>query len=404
MAGHAIPRPHSDWALDLEAEPLSAIALDDDEHELPGPASFEGVARLSVWSAIRGGERDANALTNLAYGTLLPMRFGDHFCSRAEVGAREWLEVRDAIVVPALRLEAGDDPGPYLRARTRWRRVGKTDYLGVSACAVGKVSSASCWDEETCTTPQTCGPIPDLLCVRAIDGVPFEYVHDFGRAGGLHTVRCAERFRQQKFDRAVHGALRSFVAGMAGVGLPLAAILTAGSFCCRCMAKRDGKGAVIKSPSKSNHMFGDAIDVTGVRLRQPAAGLPAVLVSNHDHGPTRAVLLRVEAVLRMAFPVVLDFMWDPVHHDDHFHCDFDKQHGGRGVTVLGRANARFIRAAVATVTGQPWPKFERALDDEIPLARAALARAAGRAPGDLDATAVRFTYQRLLEVIARGRS
>jgi hypothetical protein len=401
MTSDRNPLAHSGWDLDLEAEPLPDLAAD---HELPSPESFEGMARLAVWSSIRGGERDVNTLTNLAYGTLLPIRIGDHFCSRGEVGAREWREVRDAVVLPALRLKPGQDPATYLGARTRWRRVGKTDYLGVASCAVGKVSSASCWGEETCTTPQTCGPIADLLCVRAIDGVPFEYVHEFGRAGGLHTVRCAERFRQQKFDRDVHGALRRFVTGMAGVGLPLAAIITAGSFCCRCMAKRDGSGAVLRSPNKSNHMFGDAIDVTGVRLRQPTPGLPAVLVSNHDHAPTRALLLRIEAVLRMAFPVVLDFMWDPVHHDDHFHCDFDKQHGGRGVSLFGRTNTRFIRAAVATVLGQPWPRFERDLDAEAPLARAALARAAGRAADDLDRDAARFAYTRLLETIARGRS
>jgi hypothetical protein len=200
--------------------------------------------------------------------------------------------------------------------------------------------------EDRCLHPgtQRCPPIPDLLCLTQVSGVPFEYPTRFGRdAAGITTIQSRQQNRKQRFVPSVNAALQKFIASSRSFGLPFEAIITAGSLYCRCISKSD---------RPSNHSFGDAIDVVGVRwppMGGPASRLRETIVHNYRDSGQRTLLLRLNACLRLSFATVIDYH-DP-NHRDHFHCDMNR---GRGRT-FGSTSLRFVQEALTVVLGRPLP-------------------------------------------------
>ncbi len=199
-----------------------------------------------------------------------------------------------------------------------------------------------------CQRPIQCPAIPTLRCYWHVDGVPFEYVSAVGRVGPGRTFQVIRRLtgRQQSFIPAVRDALSAFIGNCTRFGMPIEAILTAGTLVCRCAWGPN------RTPGTrlSNHSFGDAVDVVGVRwLEQgrPQSSLRETIVHNWRNPEQRPLLLRLNACLRLSFPVVIDY-WR-ADHRDHFHCDLAQ--GGvrnpRGATTL-----KFVQEALSWVTGR----------------------------------------------------
>lgn len=193
-----------------------------------------------------------------------------------------------------------------------------------------------------CRTPQQCPSIPNLLCVTSVNNVPFEYVAGEGMIrrnpqSGLYQVVKRLPNRKQKFIPAVGQALARFLDRMNRFGMPVEAILTAGSLYCRCMTGTN---------RLSNHSFGDAIDVVGIRWRSQN-GSRETLVHNYQNPAERAILRRINACLRLSFPTVIDYH-RPRHHD-HFHCDMNR---GRGRILRGAATVVFVQEALNKLSGQ----------------------------------------------------
>ena len=205
---------------------------------------------------------------------------------------------------------------------------------------------------DRCTSglPHPCPPIPNLLCVRSARGIPFEYaiaaVTD--PATGLkrpkappprpsHTVRVVP---------SVVAALEAFVDNMRRFGLPIEAILTAGSLYCRCITNTD---------HLSNHSFGDAFDLVGVRWVSGGprpSRLPETIVHNFaDLAGERILLRRINACLRLSFARVIDY--HRADHRDHFHCDMNRGHGRalRESTTL-----KFVQEALEHVLRRSFPR------------------------------------------------
>src|ERR1700756_4991819 len=78
---------------------------------------------------------------------------------------------------------------------------------------------------------KTCPAIPDLLCLREISGLPFEYVVATGTDPTTRLKIISRRTVPvvQKFIPAVRDALTSFVGNIVRFGMPIEAILTLGS-------------------------------------------------------------------------------------------------------------------------------------------------------------------------------
>jgi hypothetical protein len=202
-------------------------------------------------------------------------------------------------------------------------------------------------------TPHPCPPLPTLICASSARGAPFEaastsladYQPD-PRTGLLMLKRRPpRRASQQRFIPAVMSALESFVDNMRRFGLPIDAILTAGSLNCRCITNKN---------VLSNHSFGDAFDVVGVRW--PAGGaspsrlLETVVRNFRDMAGERILLRRINACLRLSFAVVIDYHHRD--HDDHFHCDMNR---GRGRILQGATTVKFVQEALENVLGRPFP-------------------------------------------------
>jgi hypothetical protein len=148
--------------------------------------------------------------------------------------------------------------------------------------------------------------------------------------------------------------------------MPVEAILTAGALYCRC----------IRNTSRlSNHSFGDAIDIVGLRWRagrNPGSRLAEMIVHNYRDPAERALLIRTNATLRLAFPTVVDYFH--ADHRDHFHCDMNQ---GRGPRPLAAGTLRFVQEALGVALRRPVP-ITGVLDAAT---RAALDAFAGRSSG-----------------------
>lgn len=201
---------------------------------------------------------------------------------------------------------------------------------------------------DRCRNPGTtaCPPIPGLLTLIGVDGVPFEYPLELDRdpRTGLHVVTSRQTVRRQQFVPPVRDGLIGFVRRMAGFGMPVSAIITYGSLYCRCITGTD---------RLSNHSFGEAIDVVGVRWADvggPASALPETIVHNYADPGQRALLRRINACLRLSFPLVIDY--HRPDHRDHFHCDLNRR---RGRVLFGRSTLCFVQEALSLELGRQVP-------------------------------------------------
>jgi len=197
---------------------------------------------------------------------------------------------------------------------------------------------------------KTCPAIPNLLCLRDIAGVPFEYVLSTRTdpTTRLTVVNRRQTPRVQRFIPAVRDALSGFVSNLSRFAMPIEAILTLGSLYCRCV-----KG----SDTLSNHSFGDAIDVAGVRW--PSAGGPAsavreTVVYNWRDAGQRALLRRINACLRLTFNTVIDY--HRPDHRDHFHCDTNSTGGSIRAMDRSRTTSYFVQEALTHVLRRPVPE------------------------------------------------
>jgi hypothetical protein len=220
-----------------------------------------------------------------------------------------------------------------------------------------------------CRTSQPCPRIPDLLCVTAVNNLPFEYVADGqgkkrivkNRTTGLYQVVDRIPNREQRFIPEVGAALTKFVDNMNRIGMPIAAILTMGSLYCRCTSGTN---------KLSNHSFGDAIDITGVRWAasgRPQSTLPDTIIHNYNSSDQRekTLIRRINACLRLSFATVLDYNYKRRPHKDHFHCDLNRKHGRnpRGETTMS-----FVQEALTIVLGRRIPitgKFDQATQQAL---------------------------------------
>ncbi|MET0896790.1 MAG: extensin family protein [Mycobacterium sp.] len=203
-----------------------------------------------------------------------------------------------------------------------------------------------------------------MLSVKEISGVPFEYVSEVRRdpATKLFMVAQRSRPRTQNFLPPVQAALRQFVDNMNRFGMPLEAILTAGSTCCRCITGTN---------RLSNHSYGDAFDLVGVRWAN--SGGRETIMHNWDTSE-RESLRRINACLRLSFPTVYDY--HRADHRDHFHCDMRR---GGSRSPLSRDSLRFSQEALGLVLGRRIPSTgrldaatARALEEALGVSRQTL--------------------------------
>lgn len=205
---------------------------------------------------------------------------------------------------------------------------------------------------DRCLRPgtQTCPPIPNLLCLREVSGLPFEYVEATGtdQATGLLIITRRRAPVTQRFIPAIRDALNDFIGNMNRFGMGMEAILTLGSLYCRC---------VTGTNTLSNHSFGDAVDVAGVRWAatgSPASRTRETIVHNWRNSGQRALLRRINACLRLSFNTVIDYHRSD--HRDHFHCDTNSRAGS--VRAMGRSTTtpHFTQEALTIVLGRPVPE------------------------------------------------
>lgn len=257
--------------------------------------------------------------------------------------------------------------------------------LASRACPLHSPGSTT----DRCRTSHACPAIPNLLCVTAVNNIPFEYVAGKGMIRRDATTRLYQVVnrlanRQQKFIPAVGQALGSFLANMTRFAMPVEAILTAGSLYCRCITGTN---------TLSNHSYGDAIDVVGLRWRSPS-GSKETLVHNYATPAEREILRRINACLRLSFSTVIDYHHSG--HRDHFHCDLNR---GRGRILRGASTVAFVQEALNLVGGQQLRENGR-LDTPT---RQALSKFSSRSVQEL---ANNTTYSRVLDElftrVARG--
>jgi hypothetical protein len=210
--------------------------------------------------------------------------------------------------------------------------------------AVRTCAAAASSTSDRCRTPHACPPIPELLCVREVDGIPFEYVRGHSTDPGTRLVEATSRPASERITPPVLAAVRGFTRNLTRFGIPVRAILTLGSYYCRCISNKD---------QLSNHSFGDALDVAGVRWATPRA-VPSrtreTIVNNFRDREQRQALRRLNACLRLSFATVIDYHRSD--HQDHFHCDMNQ---GRGRT-LGSTTVVFVQEALTVLTGTRIPE------------------------------------------------
>ena len=167
--------------------------------------------------------------------------------------------------------------------------------------------------ESTCPTPgemakgcksnQRCSPIPDLVCMRAVGNVPIDYLAKFTKETPKRGVYGSAAFKMRP---GVRNSIARFLTVASASGLPVERILSQGAYLCRCQMKSD---------TLSNHGRGEAIDVGGVKLTGSGHEILAI-----NFQTERALVRRLNACLRLAFPRVIDYNYNALHQD-HFHCE-----------------------------------------------------------------------------------
>ena len=198
---------------------------------------------------------------------------------------------------------------------------------------------------DRCTTPLPCPAIPNLVCTSTVAGKPIEYVDkvriDPGTRLKIPATPLPRRAHQVRFLPQVGAALEAFLGNMVRFAMPVDALLTAGSLYCRCIRGTN---------HLSNHSFGDAFDLVGVRWLAGSnlSPLRETIVHNWaDLTGERILLRRINACLRLSFRTVIDYHRSD--HRDHFHCDTNR---GRPRFNGGATNMTFVQEALAVVLGR----------------------------------------------------
>ena len=256
---------------------------------------------------------------------------------------------------------------PELEWSGAWEyEASKRKHVGTDCGRSGKPAAKTTQEGGRCTgeNPPICPDVTGILSEKAITGIPFEYVEKTGKdpATKLTVVTKRLRPRIQRFMPSVRTALTEFVANMNRFGMPIEAILTAGSHCCRCISRTN---------TLSNHSYGDAFDLVGVRWAN--SGGKETIVHNWNNAAERALLRRINACLRLSFVNVIDYY--NKDHRDHFHGDMNH---GKAASLSQPTTMRFTQEALTVVLGRNIPitgKLDKAT-------RAALTEFAG---GNADA-------------------
>jgi hypothetical protein len=208
-----------------------------------------------------------------------------------------------------------------------------TDIVVNPPSSPGRYGKASSFKNPTTTTKyctggvaKTCPTLPGLEDVSQVSGVGFDYIggwtdkHNQEFPGIIKSPSkwiVVEKNRRknrvhQMLPRAGDG-LATFIANMKAINMPVEAILTMGSIYCRCIKD---------TTNLSNHSYGDAIDIGGLRF----VGGQEVLVANSGNAADRKLLHRANACLRLSFATVIDY--HEKGHWNHFHCDTNILNGG----------------------------------------------------------------------------
>ena len=197
-------------------------------------------------------------------------------------------------------------------------------------------------------------------------------------------------------------------------GMPISRIytLSRGRYC-RCIAKAAPGTKCGHDPSThdncigttiSDHGYGDAFDIVGVRWVDPKAvgsSLPTTVINDWKDPEQGKLLIRMNAAMRLVFHTVLD--WSMGNHQDHFHTDMNQVQGGKPRKLFSYTPERnFIMSSLKRLnylsSAQPVKDWNRA--------RTALAEFARvnsmPAPTSNDTEAWRPVVNRLYACVALG--
>lgn len=233
-----------------------------------------------------------------------------------------------------------------------------SDILINPVSSPGTYGKASTFRNPTTTTERcggvsmTCPTLPGLEEVAQVSGIGFDYIGGWSTnnkkfpgimktPSGKYIVveKNRKKNRVHKLLPRASDGLATFIANMKAINLPLEAILTMGSIYCRCISN---------TRTLSNHSYGDAIDIGGLRF----VGGQEVLVANSGDAADRKLLHRANACLRLSFATVLDYH-DQKRHWNHFHCD---------TNILNRGERRwdvawpFVRESLGLSPKGGWSK------------------------------------------------
>lgn len=181
-----------------------------------------------------------------------------------------------------------------------------------------------------------CPALPETWKSKTIGGVKFFYEPTIvERRGGIHHVTNeGDGTRQVNLVPAAWRAAQAWISNMNGVwGLPIVAVYHSGAGrYCRCV--RQPKDLCKEGDSKnwdkctgttiSDHGFGDALDIVGVKWRDPSvvgSSLPHTVIHNWADPNQAKLLIRMNAAMRLVFNTVLDYSRSD--HRNHFHCDMN---------------------------------------------------------------------------------
>ncbi|HEU0034193.1 MAG TPA: extensin family protein [Kofleriaceae bacterium] len=214
--------------------------------------------------------------------------------------------------------------------------------LEVEACAsMAAVSPVQCKPGFT----KKCPALPETWKSKTIAGVPFYYGPTIQSAGGKRKQVTRDGTNKQvQIVPAAWRAAHGWITAMNTLfGMRITAVYTSGQGrYCRCV--RHPKGVCREAKETwplctgetiSDHGYGDALDIIGVRWADKKAvgsSLDTTIIHSWEDPEQSALLVRINAALRIYFHTVLDYSRSD--HRDHFHCDM---HQGRARPVFGES-------------------------------------------------------------------
>jgi hypothetical protein len=186
-----------------------------------------------------------------------------------------------------------------------------------------------------------CPALPEVWRSHKIATIPFYYEPTIKSVPNTGDKRrqVTARGRAYKVELVPSAwlAASNWIVLMAAFNMPITEILTAGAGrYCRCV--RSPKGVCREAKATwgqctgmtiSDHGYGDALDIIGVKWADKAlVGSSTdytVIHSWRDSAEQAPLLIRINALLRVAFSTVLDY--SRADHRDHFHCDMNDRIG-----------------------------------------------------------------------------